>query len=44
MTVFIIEKQLHKVGVTALVGYVLAFLLHLGRNSWFKGPDDFEYV
>ena len=24
MTVFIIEKQLHKVGVTALVGYVLA--------------------
>lgn len=73
MTVFIIEKQLHKVGITALVGFllacfgfihsaqlgfyptspfaigyliiaVLAFLLHLGRNTWFKGPDDFEYV
>ena len=30
------------------IGYLivaaLAFLLHIGRNSWFKGPDDFEYV
>lgn len=23
---------------------VLALVLHLGRNSWFKGPDDFNYV
>ena len=73
MTVFVIEKQLHKAGFTALAGYVLAcfgfihsaqlgfypvspyavgyliiaalaFLLHLGRKSWFKGPDHFEYV
>ena len=71
ITVYIIEKQLVKVGVICLVGCllsafgfihsaqlgfqpdspfaigylivaVLAFLLHLGRNTWFKGPDDFE--
>lgn len=23
---------------------VLAFILHLGRDTWFKGPDDFDYV
>ena len=73
ITVYIIEKQLVKVGVICpcrmsavciwfytqrtawlpagspfAIGYmivaVLAFLLHLGRNTWFKGPDDFEYV
>ena len=27
-----------------LVMAVLAFILHLGRNSWFKGPDHFDYV
>ena len=30
------------------IGYlsiaVLALILHLGRNSWFKGPDEFDYV
>jgi AGZA family xanthine/uracil permease-like MFS transporter len=30
------------------IGYLimagLCFLLHSGRNSWFKGPDDYEYV
>ena len=30
------------------IGYVicgvLAFVLHLGRDSWFKAPDDFDYV
>lgn len=30
------------------IGYVVSavifFILHLGRNTWFKGPDDFEYV
>ncbi len=73
MTVFIIDKRLDKVAITALVGYVLAalgfihsaalglyflspyamgylsiailsFLLHLGKNSWFKGPDKFDYI
>ena len=73
MTVFIIDKRLDKVAITAVVGYVLAafgfihsaalgfyplspfaigyltiavlsFLLHLGRNSWFKGPDEFDYI
>ena len=73
MTVFIIDKKLDRVALTALVGYVLgalgfihsaslglyllspyalgylvvaviAFCLHLGRNSWFKGPDEFDYV
>lgn len=73
MTVFIIDKRLDKVAITALVGYVLAalgfihsaalglyplspyalgylsiavlsFLLHLGRDSWFKGPDKFDYI
>ena len=23
---------------------VLALLLHMGRKTWFQGPDDFEYV
>ena len=23
---------------------VLAFILHLGRDSWFKGPDKFDYI
>ena len=31
-----------------MIGYlsmaVLCFILHLGRSSWFKGPDDFDYV
>ena len=27
-----------------LIVAVLAFVLHLGRNSWFKGPDSFDYV
>lgn len=27
-----------------LIAAVLAFVLHLGRDSWFKGPDDFDYV
>ena len=73
ITVFIIEKQLLKVGVVCLAGAVLAcfgfihsaqlgfnpdspfaiayliaavlaFILHTGRNSWFKGPDHFDYV
>lgn len=73
MTVFIIDKRLDKVALTAVVGYVLAafgfihsaalgfyplsgyaigyliiavlaILLHLGRNSWFKGPDEFDYI
>ena len=22
----------------------LAIIMHLGRNSWFKGPDDYDYV
>ncbi|MBR2675247.1 MAG: xanthine/uracil/vitamin C permease [Mogibacterium sp.] len=30
------------------IGYIiaaaLAFLLHLGRDTWFKGPDDYDYV
>ena len=73
MTVYIIDKQLHKAGFVALAGAglslfgfihsaalgvyftsefmiaylvvaVICFVLHLGRNSWFKGPDDFDYV
>ena len=73
MTAFIIDKQLNRVAVTALVGAVLSlfgfihsaalgiypkspfmmgylimaglcFILHLGRNKWFKAPDDFDYV
>lgn len=27
-----------------LIVAVIAFVLHLGRDSWFKGPDEFEYV
>ena len=27
-----------------LIMGVLAFILHLGRKSWFQGPDDFDYV
>ena len=70
---FVIDKKLDRVGITAIVGYVLScfgfihsaalgfyplspfaigyiiiavisFVLHLGRNTWFKGPDDFDYV
>lgn len=26
------------------ISAVLFYLLHLGRNSWFQGPDDFDYV
>ncbi len=30
------------------IGYiivaVLAYICHMGRNTWFKGPDDFDYV
>lgn len=31
-----------------MIGYisiaVLCFILHLGRDKWFKAPDDFDYV
>jgi AGZA family xanthine/uracil permease-like MFS transporter len=27
-----------------LVMAVICFILHTGRNTWFKGPDDYEYV
>lgn len=30
--------------IAYLVVAGLAIVLHLGRNSWFKGPDDFDYV
>ena len=73
MTVFIIDKKLDKVAITAVAGYVLAcfgfihsaqlgfnptspfavgylviavlaLIFHMGRSSWFKGPDHFDYV
>jgi len=73
MVTFVIDKRLDKVGITALMGYVLScfgfihsaslgfyplspfaigyliiavlsFIFHAGRNTWFKGPDDFDYV
>lgn len=73
MTVFIIDKKLDKVAITAAAGYVLAcfgfihsaqlgfnptspfavgylviavlaIIFHMGRSSWFKGPDHFDYV
>jgi hypothetical protein len=27
-----------------LIIAVLSFIFHAGRNTWFKGPDDFDYV
>ena len=33
MTVFIIDKQLHKVAITAVVGYVLAMVLDLFHSA-----------
>ena len=30
--------------IAYLIAAVLAFILHTGRNSWFKGPDHFDYV
>ncbi|MDD6043940.1 MAG: xanthine/uracil/vitamin C permease [Eubacteriaceae bacterium] len=30
--------------IAYLIMAVLAFILHLGRDSWFKGPDDYDYV
>ena len=73
MVTFVIDKRLDKVGITALMGYilscfgfihsaslgfyplspfaigyliiaVLSFVFHAGRKTWFKGPDDFDYV
>ena len=31
-------------GIGYLIMAVLSFVLHAGRNTWFKGPDDFDYV
>lgn len=35
-------------GSSFFIGYLvmagLCFLLHLGRDTWFKGPDDYDYV
>lgn len=73
ITVFIIDKQLHKAAITSFAGAALSLfgfihhamldihfkspyfigyiimgiillVLHFGRNSWFKAPDDYEYV
>ncbi len=30
--------------ISYLIMAGLCFLFHLGRNKWFKSPDDFEYV
>jgi AGZA family xanthine/uracil permease-like MFS transporter len=72
-TVFIIDKQLNKAGITFVVaavlslfgfihranlefaynspfmiGYaivaVMCFVLALGKDKWFKAPDDFNYI
>ncbi len=30
--------------IAYIVSAVLCFILHSGRDTWFKGPDDYEYV
>ena len=30
--------------IAYLIMAVLAYILHLGRKSWFQGPDDYDYV
>ena len=30
--------------IAYVISAIIFFILHLGRDSWFKGPDDFDYV